>query len=96
MANILVVEDEQDLLQVMSLKLMREGHEVFTAVNGQEALLKIEEYSPDLIILDVMLPEVSGWDICSQIRLQSAVPIIMVTALSGDQDVVKGLDLGAD
>ena len=96
MANILVVEDEQDLLQVMSLKLIREGHEVFTAVNGQEALLKIEEYCPDLIILDVMLPEVSGWDICTQIRLQSAVPIIMVTALSGDQDVVKGLNLGAD
>jgi len=95
-ASILVVEDEQDLLQVMSLKLMREGYSVFTADNGQEALLKVEEYDPDLIILDVMLPEMSGWEICTQIRQRSAVPIIMVTALSGDQDVVKGLDLGAD
>ncbi|GAB4581481.1 MAG: hybrid sensor histidine kinase/response regulator [Anaerolineales bacterium] len=96
MANILVVEDEQDLLQVMSLKLMREGHSVFTAENGQEALLKVEEYAPDLVILDVMLPEMSGWEICTQIRQRSAIPIIMVTALSGDQDVIKGLDLGAD
>jgi two-component system, sensor histidine kinase and response regulator len=96
MASILVVEDEQDLLQVMSMKLTREGHEVFTAENGQDALLKVEEYCPDLIILDVMLPEVSGWDICSQIRQRSAVPIIMVTALAGDQDVIKGLDMGAD
>lgn len=96
MANILVVEDEQDLLQVMSLKLMREGHSVFTAENGQEALLKVEEYAPDLVILDVMLPEMSGWEICTQIRQRSAIPIIMVTALSGDQDVIRGLDLGAD
>ncbi|NUM46275.1 MAG: response regulator, partial [Anaerolineales bacterium] len=96
MANILVVEDEQDLLQVMSLKLMREGHSVFTAETGQEALLKVEEYAPDLVILDVMLPEMSGWEICTQIRQRSAIPIIMVTALSGDQDVIKGLDLGAD
>lgn len=96
MANILVVEDEQDLLQVMSLKLMREGHSVFTAETGQEALVKVEEYSPDLVILDVMLPEMSGWEICAQIRQRSAIPIIIVTALSGDQDVIKGLDLGAD
>ncbi|HNB52116.1 MAG TPA: hybrid sensor histidine kinase/response regulator [Anaerolineales bacterium] len=96
MANILVVEDEQDLLQVMSLKLMREGHAVFTAENGQEALLKVEEYAPDLVILDVMLPEMSGWEICTQIRQRSAIPIIMVTALSGDADVIRGLDLGAD
>jgi signal transduction histidine kinase len=96
MANILVVEDEQDLLQVMSLKLMREGHSVFTAENGQEALTKVEEYAPDLVILDVMLPEMSGWEICTQIRQRSAIPIIMVTALSGDQDVIRGLELGAD
>jgi two-component system, sensor histidine kinase and response regulator len=96
MANILVVEDEQDLLQVVSLKLMREGHSVFTADSGQDALLKVEEYGPDLIILDVMLPEMNGWDICSKIRQHSAVPIIMMTALSGDQDVIRGLDLGAD
>ncbi len=96
MANILIVEDEQDLLQVMSLKLMREGHVVFTAENGQDALLKVDEYGPDLVILDVMLPEMSGWEICTQIRQRSAIPIIMVTALSGDQDIVKGLDMGAD
>jgi two-component system, sensor histidine kinase and response regulator len=96
MASILIVEDEQDLLQLMCLKLMREGYEVFTAENGQDALLKVDEYSPDLVILDVMLPEVSGWDICSRIRQRSAVPIIMVTALTGDQDVVKGLEMGAD
>lgn len=96
MANILIVEDEQDLIQVMSLKLMREGHTVFTAENGQEALLKVEEYLPDLVILDIMLPEMSGWDICKQIREISAIPIIMVTALTGDQDIVRGLDLGAD
>ena len=63
MANILVVEDEQDLLQVMSLKLRREGHSVFTAENGQDALLKVDEYALDLVILDVMLPEMSGWEI---------------------------------
>ncbi|MCB9136472.1 MAG: response regulator [Anaerolineales bacterium] len=96
MANILIVEDEQDLLQVMSLKLMREGHSVFTAEYGQEALLKVEEYLPDLVILDIMLPEMSGWEICTAIRQISAIPIIMVTALSADQDVVRGLDLGAD
>lgn len=96
MANILIVEDEQDLIQVMSLKLKREGHSVFTAENGQEALLKVEEYLPDLVILDIMLPEMSGWDICTQIRKISAIPIIMVTALAADHDVIKGLDLGAD
>ena len=96
MADILVIEDEKDLLQVMSLKLTREGHFVLTAENGPEALLKIEEYSPDLIILDVMLPDVSGWEVCTRIREHSDVPIIMVTALAGDQDVIKGLHLGAD
>jgi two-component system sensor histidine kinase/response regulator len=96
MANILVVEDEPDLLQVMSMKLMREGHAVYTAENGQDALLKVDEYDPDLVILDVMLPEMSGWEICTQIRQRSAIPIIIVTALSGDQDIIKGLDMGAD
>ena len=96
MANILVVEDEQDLLQVMSLKLRREGHSVFTAENGQDALMKVDEYVLDLVILDVMLPEMSGWEICTQIRQRAAVPIIMVTALTGVHDSVKGLDLGAD
>lgn len=96
MASILVVEDEKDLLQVMSLSLSREGHAVYTAETGPEALLKVDTYDPELIILDIMLPEMSGWDICLQIRERSEVPIIMVTALARDQDVVRGLQIGAD
>ncbi|MFQ5617166.1 MAG: response regulator [Anaerolineales bacterium] len=96
MANILVVEDEVELLQVIKLKLMKEGHSVYTAETGTAALQILDEHSPDLIVLDVMMPEMSGWEVCWRIRQTSAVPIIIVTAKVEDRDVIRGLKLGAD
>ncbi len=96
MADILVVEDEPDMQQIMKLKLSKEGHSVCTASNGTEALEKIAEHPPDLILLDLMLPEMDGWEFCERVRKESQVPIIMVTAKNQDKDIVRGLRLGAD
>ena len=97
MARILVVEDDPNILKLLPSDLELEGHTVFTAKDGQEGLDRAKSLKPDLIILDVMLPKMSGYDVCRALRKDgSDVPIIMLTAKSQEADKVIGLDYGAD
>ena len=94
--RILVVEDEESLAESVRYNLEREGFAVDVAGNGRLALERFRDQVPDLVILDLMLPEVSGLDVCRAIRARSAVPVIMVTAKDAEADKVAGLELGAD
>ncbi len=93
---VLVVDDEQSYRDALTVALQREGFLVETAADGVEALERFEATQPALILLDVMLPRVSGVDVCRQIRARSRVPIIMVTARNAEIDAVVGLEVGAD
>ncbi|MDA3038049.1 MAG: response regulator transcription factor [Actinomycetota bacterium] len=94
--RILVVEDEEAFVDVLTLSLTREGFDVVVARDGAEALARFDTDNPDVILLDLMLPRVSGIDVCREIRRRSNVPIIMVTAKSSEVDTVVGLEVGAD
>ncbi|GEN51123.1 response regulator transcription factor [Alkalibacterium pelagium] len=94
--NILVVDDEQSILDIIHAYLTAQGHTVYLATNGKQALQLFNDNSVDFIVLDIMLPDVSGWEICENIRRTSSVPIILLTARSNEKDVLKGLQLGAD
>jgi two-component system response regulator RegX3 len=96
MTKILIVEDEESLLDPLELLLTKEGFSIETARDGREALEKFAKTNPDLILLDLMLPEISGTEVCRQIRVKSQVPIIMLTAKDTEVDKVVGLELGAD
>ena len=96
MTKILIVEDEDSVLDPLELLLSKEGFSIETARNGREGLDKFSKVSPDLVLLDIMLPEVSGTEVCRQIRAKSNVPIIMLTAKDTEVDKVVGLELGAD
>ena len=96
MQTILIAEDEADIRQLVSFNLERETYKTITAGDGKEALTLATSKIPDLIILDLMLPQISGLDICRSIRKSSDVPIIMVTAKDSEADRVAGLELGAD
>jgi two-component system, OmpR family, phosphate regulon response regulator PhoB len=96
---ILVVEDEAPLLTLLRYNLEKQGFRVEEATDGQEALLRVSEAKPDLVLLDWMLPSLSGIEVCRQIRRRPAtrdLPVIMVTARTEDQDAVRALDIGAD
>jgi two-component system, OmpR family, response regulator RegX3 len=93
---ILVVDDEQSYRDALSVALQREGFSVDVAADGVEAIQRFEASRPALVLLDVMLPKVSGIDVCKEIRSRSRVPIIMVTARSAEIDAVVGLEVGAD
>lgn len=96
---ILVVEDEAPLLTLLRYNLEKQGFRVEEAADGQEALLRVAETKPDLILLDWMLPSLSGIEVCRQLRRRPStrdLPIIMVTARTDDQDAVRALDIGAD
>jgi len=93
---ILVVDDEQSYRDALTVALEREGFAVATAADGVEALDRFDAVQPALVLLDVMLPRVSGVDVCRQIRTRSRVPIIMVTARNAEIDAVVGLEVGAD
>jgi two-component system, OmpR family, response regulator RegX3 len=95
-ARILVVEDEESLADSVRYNLEREGYAVSVATDGRRALERFRTDPPALVILDLMLPEVSGLDVCRTIRTESDVPIIMVTAKDSEADKVAGLELGAD
>jgi two-component system response regulator RegX3 len=95
-STVLVVEDEASFVEALKIGLTREGFTVEVAVDGFEALEKFDRVQPDVVLLDVMLPRISGIDVCRQIRLRSQVPIIMVTAKGGEIDTVVGLEVGAD
>ncbi len=94
--KILVVDDEIKISEVVKSYLEHDGYKVFTAFNGKEAMDGYNAFNPDLIILDLMLPDISGEEICKRIRENSSVPIIMLTAKVSDDEVITGLDLGAD
>ena len=96
MSSVLVVEDEQSLREPLVYILQREGFNVLEAADGPSALLQWQNNSPDLILLDLMLPGMSGVDVCREIRTRSTVPIIMVTAKDSEVDKVVGLEIGAD
>ena len=95
--EILLVEDEEHLLKTIQLNLELEGYSVITAINGNDAIRKFSDNRLDLIILDVMLPELSGFDVCEEIRRNDQqVPILFLTAKDTSGDRVQGLKLGAD
>jgi two-component system response regulator RegX3 len=94
--TILVVEDEENFIEALTIGLKKEGFRVQVARDGAEALLVFDAVRPDLVLLDLMLPKISGVDVCRELRSRSKVPIIMVTAKGSEVDTVVGLEVGAD
>jgi two-component system alkaline phosphatase synthesis response regulator PhoP len=94
--RVLVVDDDVKTVELVKLYLNRDGYRVLTAYNGKDALQLAREGHPDLIVLDIMLPGMNGLDVCRTLRQESDVPIIMLTALTTDNDRLAGLNLGAD
>ncbi|MFV5782930.1 response regulator YycF [Pediococcus acidilactici] len=96
MPKILVVDDEKPISDIVKFNLDKEGYDVVTAYDGEEALEKVESEEPDLILLDLMLPKIDGLEVARQVRANHNIPIIMVTAKDSELDKVVGLELGAD
>ncbi len=96
MTTILVVDDEPNIVELAKLYLEQEGYRVERVGNGSDALLKLNSAKPSLIVLDLMLPDIDGFEVCRQIRKKSDVPILMLTARKEDVDKIVGLELGAD
>lgn len=97
MTRILVIDDEPEMLMGLEDNLRYEGYEVLTARNGQDGLTKALKELPNLIILDIMMPDLSGWDVCRELRKKGInIPVIMLTARGEEVDTVLGLELGAD
>jgi DNA-binding response OmpR family regulator len=95
--SVLIVEDDPEIVKLVSLYLKRDGHNVMTANNGSDGLRLVRESKPDLVILDLMLPQLDGMEICRVLREEgSKVPIIMLTALVQEENLLQGFDLGAD
>lgn len=94
--KILIVDDEENICELVRLYIEKEGFDAIIANDGQEAVAKFNKEKPDLILLDIMLPIKDGWQVCREIRAQSKVPIIMLTAKGETFDKVLGLELGAD
>jgi len=92
----MVVEDEEAFIEALEVGLAREGFEVVVAHDGAEALSRFDEWNPDIVLLDMMLPKVSGTDVCRELRKKSQVPIIIVSAKGSEVDAVVGLEVGAD
>jgi len=96
MPRILVVDDEPNIVELVKLYLEREGYQVEDAANGRDALSRLSAVNPELVVLDLMLPDIDGFEVCRQIRTKSDVPILMLTARTEDIDKIVGLELGAD
>ena len=96
LGKILVVDDDKNICELLRLYLEKEGYSVILAHDGEEALLKFETLHPELVLLDIMLPGLDGWQVCREIRKKSQAPIIMLTAKGETFDKVLGLELGAD
>jgi len=94
--KILLIEDEYELVRLLSFRFQQEGYEVLSAANGVDGLRILQQEHPQLVMLDVMMPRMNGWETCKRIREYSDVPIIMLTALGQETDKVRGLELGAD
>jgi len=95
-SKILVVDDEPEIIELITLYLQREGYAVFSADNGTDALRLIDKVQPDLILLDVLLKQLNGLDVCQQIRELTDVPVLFVSAKSDDSDIIQGLSVGGD
>ncbi|SFJ59888.1 MULTISPECIES: response regulator transcription factor [unclassified Bacillus (in: firmicutes)] len=95
-ARIAIIEDEDNIREICKRYLEREGYEVYTAADGTEGWNVFQQYQPDLIILDLMMPKKDGWELCEEIRRYSNVPIIMLTARGEEKDRILGLTMGAD
>lgn len=96
MLKILLVDDEKRITEVLEAYLEREGYEIFTADNGIDALKKVKTLNPDLMVLDLMLPDISGEEVCRLVRKESDLPIMMLTAKSTEDDRINGIVIGAD
>ena len=96
MATVLVVDDEPNIVELAKLYLEQEGYRVETAGSGSDALAKLGTAKPALVVLDLMLPDIDGFEVCRQIRNKSDIPILMLTARQEDVDKIVGLELGAD
>ncbi|WP_410768892.1 response regulator transcription factor [Fontibacillus sp. BL9] len=94
--QVLVVDDEWNMRNLLRIYLTKEGFEVKEATNGNEALAMVSKYAFDIILLDIMLPDMDGWQVCKAIREREQVPILMLTARSETKDIVHGLGIGAD
>lgn len=95
-AKILVADDEQNIVRLLRLYLRNEGFDVVAAADGRQALDRFSAEAPDLVLLDLMMPQLSGFEVCTEIRKKSDVPVIMLTARSDDVDKIVGLEMGAD
>ena len=95
-AKILVADDEPNIVRLLRLYLRNEGYDIVAASDGREALDRFHSESPDLVLLDLMMPELGGFEVCSEIRKVSSVPVLMLTARSEDVDKIVGLEMGAD
>jgi DNA-binding response OmpR family regulator len=96
MKTILVVDDERNIVELVRLYLEKEGFAVVAASDGEQALVQYERTGPDLVVLDLMLPKMDGFEVCRELRRRGDVPILMLTARSEDVDAIVGLELGAD
>jgi len=96
MKTILVVDDERNIVELVRLYLEKEGFNVVAASDGEQALAQYERSDPDLVVLDLMLPKMDGFEVCRELRRRGDVPILMLTARSEDIDAIVGLELGAD
>ena len=94
--TVLVVDDEQNIVNIFAFNLKKEGYEVLTAGDGEEAVEIVEKHQPDLILLDIMMPKMDGYEACRKIREKYNIPIIMLTARAEELDKVLGLEMGAD
>lgn len=94
--TVLVVDDEQNIVNIIAFNLKKEGYEVLTAGDGEEAVEIVEKHQPDLILLDIMMPKMDGYEACRKIREKYNIPIIMLTARAEELDKVLGLEMGAD
>lgn len=94
--TVLIVDDEEQIRELLSIYFTKEGFNVAEAADGAEALMKVQQAKPDIIILDIMMPVLDGIEVCQQIRKHSNVPIIMLTSRTQDDDRIMGLEIGAD
>ncbi len=96
MTTIVLIDDDRMITEPLSRSLRQQGYDVFLAHNGRSGLALALEKSPDIVVLDIMMPEMDGWEVCRELRAKSGVPILMLTALNEEIDRVLGLELGAD
>src|ERR671939_1283294 len=94
--TILIVDDEPRILDSVRMNLELDGYQVFEATNGQEALAEVRRRLPDLVVMDVMMPELDGFEALRELRRFSAVPVVLLTVKADERDVIHGLELGAD